>query len=127
MLRSTSITSASRVNSSTMFSSFSARPSAISSNWKSNAHTWFRPPGAQPPSRNGRLAKPPALALALRAPRSPSSRRGRLTRLRFHLPAQLAAQPVMSPHRMPPHRGRSTENTRSSARNTASSSAGLGS
>ena len=33
--------SASRVCSSTMLSSFKTRPSAVWSNWKSSAQTWF--------------------------------------------------------------------------------------
>jgi hypothetical protein len=41
MLRLTSIASASRVNSSTMFRSLSTLPSAVWSNRKSNGHTWL--------------------------------------------------------------------------------------
>jgi hypothetical protein len=37
----TSMASASRVNSSTMLHSFSLLRSAVSSNWKSMAHTWL--------------------------------------------------------------------------------------
>ncbi len=39
--RPTRMARASRVCSSTMFNNFSLRRSAVSSNWKSRAHTWF--------------------------------------------------------------------------------------
>ena len=41
MLLAATIASASRVCSSTMLSSFWTRPSAVWSNWKSSAQTWF--------------------------------------------------------------------------------------
>ena len=41
MLLAATIASASRVCSSTMLSSFRTRPSAVWSNWKSSAQTWF--------------------------------------------------------------------------------------
>ena len=41
MLLVATIASASRVCSSTMLSSFRTRPSAVWSNWKSSAQTWF--------------------------------------------------------------------------------------
>ena len=41
MLRATCTARASRVSSSTVLSSLIRRPSAVSSNWKSNADTWF--------------------------------------------------------------------------------------
>ena len=64
-VRSTSITSDSRVNSSTMLSSFSARPSAVWSNWKSNAHTWL---GRSARSRSaGTVDSPSRRRLRLRA------------------------------------------------------------
>jgi len=82
MLRCTSITSASRVNSSTMFISFNALPSAVWSNWKSNAH---RCRGRSARSRlAGTVDSPSRRRLRLRCgTRSPSSRHSRCTRLRF--------------------------------------------
>ena len=60
--------SASRVCSSTMFNSFSLRRSAVSSNWKSSAHTWFGSLGSQQRPAAG---WPGPLALARRRPAQP--------------------------------------------------------
>ena len=88
MLRATSITSDSRVNSSTMFSSFSARPSAVWSNWKSNAHTWL---GRSARSRSaGTVDSPSRRRLRLRCGHpQPLLAPQALHTLAVHLPAQL--------------------------------------
>ena len=54
--------SASRVCSSTMLSSFRTRPSAVWSNWKSSAQTWFGHSARSPPGGLSRV--PQALTLA---------------------------------------------------------------
>ena len=78
--RPTSMASASRVNSSTMLHSFSLLRSAVSSNWKSMAHTWFGSLGPQQrPAPGGRVR----LRLQGAGRRSPSSRHSRLVRLRL--------------------------------------------
>jgi len=72
-VRSTRIANASRVCSSTILSSFSLLWSAVSSNWKSSAQTWF--------GRSARNSSPvgPRRRLRLRAAgrRRPSSRHKR--------------------------------------------------
>jgi hypothetical protein len=82
MLRAVCMTSASLVNSSMTFSSFSALPSAVSSNWKSNAHMWSGALRAQELLGRGGVAEPRRLRVR-RGTCRPSSRQTRCTRLRL--------------------------------------------
>ena len=80
--RATRIAKASRVCSSTTWSSFKVRPSTVVSNWKSNAQTWF---GRSARSRfAGTVESPSRTRFRLRCgTRSPSSRHSRWIFLRF--------------------------------------------
>src|SRR5918994_7811664 len=66
--RPTSVARASRVCSSTMLHSFSLLRSAVSSNWKSMAHTWF---GRSARSSGPAARRPGALTPAGRRPAQP--------------------------------------------------------
>lgn len=78
--RFTSMTSAVLVNSSVTLRTFSTRPSAVWSNAKSNAHTWF---GNCARSRSPGVVEVPTRARLRRETltRRPSSRHRRCTRL----------------------------------------------
>ncbi len=115
--RSTSIDNASRVNSSITLSSFKVRPSTVTSNWKSSAHSAL--------GRIGHIAPtcapiPRSGCLRFRVgTRRRSSRHRRRIRLSFT--AQPARRAALAARRHP-HLGRSVQNSRRNSRSCRSSS-----